>query len=381
MSFIDSLARDKLARHFADMGIQAFLDTLGLKYLRRGRRYLVSCWYHADDNPSMVLDLGPQGTIRGHCWPCNRTVDCHHIAGHALGYEPERRFVDLLRRECEVFGRSDLITAPSLGARSNPQSLASKGRVEPEPVAHAYDYDSVYSMLRRPDESQDVTNWCKSRGWWDALVDPTVQEIVLRDLFRAYVPSLYPATDYDGTFPDHAKATPDWLKPWANTHQAIFPCFDWRGRIAGLRARCTVVGAKLPKVLLPPGASTAGMVLANDIGQYALEHGVAPDWADTSQIWIVEGEPSFIDFCLSEVRGLDTPRVAIYGVCAMNAWGANIARRVSKAFPEGTPILVRTHADEGGLRHFEHVYGVSNGLNPVYHSAVPNKAVPQRKAG
>ena len=108
----------KLAAEWASRGPPAICTALALSGQVRGRDVAICCPFHAEKNPSCNVSIGPQGTIRVHCFACGETWDCHALIGQVLGIDPRTAFRDLLRAEAELSGRWDILDALDGRART-----------------------------------------------------------------------------------------------------------------------------------------------------------------------------------------------------------------------------------------------------------------------
>lgn len=144
---------------------------------------------------------------------------------------------------------------------------------------------------------------------------------------------------------------------WSATHRLIARGWGATGAAESLHARCVGEPPEgLPKGLWPaagPG-SARGLVLADGWGRQILGTGSPPDgWR--GELVIAEGLPDWLSWCVVCSDG-DEDAPAVLGLTA-GSWAEALAARV----PDGTRVVIATHADAAGDRYAAGIAGTFSG--------------------
>lgn len=267
---------------------------LGEGSLREGRDLKIRCPWHAESNPSCSLKLRPDGTLSAHCFSCDKSGDALHLIAHHLSLDVVRDFARCVEEAERLTG----IAPPSA-----PPPKA-KGRPDPAEVA------ALWAIGEQPGEDAALA----ARGL-DAV------QLCARGLVRV-IPQV-------AALPRFARSRG---RPWPTSgHRYLVRLFGATGQLESIHARalCDVD----PKGLLPSGHTSAGLVLADDLGQELLRNRRAP----AAGLLICEGVPDFWTLA-SHFSPTEAP--AILGVLS-GGWSEAIGRRI----PDGTRVIVWTHTD------------------------------------
>lgn len=247
------------------------------------------------------------------------------------------RFRELLAEEARLLGRYDVLD--ELEGKEAPRTPARPPeRPTPAPVPEERPYppaDEVAALWRASiatSEDAEAAAYLRGRGIEPAHVDE-------HELARV--------------IPRGAAALPSWAmfkgdapaaRPWTETgHRLLVPAFDATGAMRGVRA-WRILEGDTPKRLPPSGYRAAGLVLADTLARWVLEHGKAPGGGPLRLI-VAEGEPDFLTWA-SRQSDADDAGLAVVGVVS-GAWTTSIAARI----PDGTHVAVRTHHDEAGRKY------------------------------
>ena len=103
--------KEEVARAWAARGPVAFCGFLGVRFERQGYSAIINCLWHEDKTPSLSVTVGPQGTLRGHCFSCQRTWDAYAMLAQRLGLDIRSDFPTVLTRSAEGLGRWDIVDA------------------------------------------------------------------------------------------------------------------------------------------------------------------------------------------------------------------------------------------------------------------------------
>jgi hypothetical protein len=121
----------------------------------------------------------------------------------------------------------------------------------------------------------------------------------------------------------------------------------------GVRAGRILEG-DTPKRLPPSGYRAGGLVLADTLARWVLEHGKAPSGGPL-RLLIAEGEPDFLTWASRQSADADAV-LAVIGLVS-GAWTPAIASRI----PDGTHVAVRTHHDEAGRKYAAQIHATLAG--------------------
>jgi len=138
---------------------------------------------------------------------------------------------------------------------------------------------------------------------------------------------------------------PDWCrfkgKRWSDSgHQLVVLMHDATGKPEGLHARSVRPDApKGEKAGAMAGMETRGLVMANDVGRYLLQH---TPWVPVDVV-VSEGEPDWLTACTAWASKGER---ACFGIVA-GSWSAELASRI----PANSRVTVRTHNDKDGDKY------------------------------
>jgi hypothetical protein len=328
---------DAIKRALTELGAHDVLKALGVRHMRGGpggRVAKFSCLWHDEKTPSATLHVGPQGSLRAHCFGCGHTGDALDVVAAVLGLSVDLEFRAVLEEAARIAGVGP--ADPNAPRRKRREST-------PEPPPNY------------PPEA-DLT------ALWGASVEVNAHEqavraLETRGLSAGAVRDLGLAT----ALPDGV-ALPRWAvvrgRSWVEAGYAvILP--TWAASAGPgaqrLEARCVRawhVGGKLPeghpKRVAPAGFAASGLVLADPKARALLEA------ARPCRLVVVEGEPDFLSLATrAALAGAD------YGVLGVTsgAWTPGIAWLV----PDGSQVAVCTHADDAGERYAEAVRSSASG--------------------
>jgi len=104
------------------------------------------------------------------------------------------------------------------------------------------------------------------------------------------------------------------------------------------------------KAAAPAGFAVAGLCMADPLARLVLQDGAAPSWwHGPLRIVVAEGEADFLTWA-THFSDADEEARAVIGVVA-GSWTPEIAARV----PDGSRVVIRTHADEAGDRYADRI--------------------------
>lgn len=336
-----SSVKAELALDWARIGPFSTCDLLGLKYRKENRCAFVCCPWHAERTPSCTITIGPEGTIRVHCFGCAQTWDVHALFAQVQGLEiVGSAFKELLIREAEVLTRWDLVEALE-GKKPEPRPIGPmptpvRTEVQAEPERLLPDRNEVLDFIGAciPVESEEtVCHWLRTRA-----LDP--HEIAVRGLAYA--------------IPEKISYLPRWAcfkgQSWIETgHWLIIPVYDHLGEVVSVRAS-RVVDGDSPKRLPPSGCRISRTIMADAMGMEVLRAGGWPEWnANDPVIVIAEGEPDFFTWALTSPL-LVTPTNAVFGIFS-GSWCDEFASRI----PTGAKVAIWTDQDDAGEKYFQFI--------------------------
>jgi DNA primase len=318
----DGLEADAIRRALAEPA--ALVAALGLVEgaVRQAHGITIRCPWHAERTASCSITLGPDGTIRVHCFGCGITGDALHVVAAASGLDLQRDFRKVLERAAEIAGLgSNVGNVSHTALRPTPPAPSPLSRTLPP-------REQVLELLAACTAVCDdlpLRRDLEARG-----IDPAV--VTDRDLARAL----------SGT-----ARLPRWARSrdgtWSETgHRLIVPMYDASGQIVTVRAR-RLLGEDRPKALPPAGYRHDGAVMADPLSRLLLA-GQALDWWTERTVLIEEGEPDWLTAATH--FGDDESAPAVMGVVA-SSWNAEIAARI----PSGATVVIRTHGDQAGHRY------------------------------
>jgi DNA primase len=318
----DRLGADAVRRALTN--ITALVVALRLEEgaVRQAHGILICCLWHSERNASCSITLGPDGTIRVHCFGCGLSGDAFHLIARAHGLDVKRDFPKVRELAAEIAG-----LGPSVGGASHTAPRLRPAVPTPSPRTYP-PREEVLALLE--------------------ACTPVFDDIALhRDLEAR---GIDPATVTDRRLAFALPGTislPRWARSrggtWSETeHRCIVPMYDASGQIVTVRAR-RLLGEDRPKALTPAGYRHDGAVMADPLSRLLLA-GQALDWWTQRTVLIEEGEPDWLTAATH--FGDDEGAPAVMGVVA-SSWSAEIAARI----PDGARVIVRTHADPAGHQY------------------------------
>lgn len=314
-----SLDADRIKRRCADPIVlaQAFGLDDGARRQRSG--LMIRCPWHVERTPSCSLTIGPDRTLRAHCFGCAQGGDVFSLAAAALELDIRNDFARILRevaRRCGLDGHDLPISPPRPAPRHR----------QPSPLAEvATFWAQCRPVVEEPALARALLELRE--------LDPAV--IADRDLARALPPS--------GPLPGWARYAG---RSWRDSaHGLLVPLFDATGEIHSVHARSLRPDAE-PKGLSPAGHSSAGLILADHFARLLLADGIPAWWhhVERPTIIVAEGVPDYLT--IAGHYGLWEYAPATIGVIS-GAWSQDIADRI----PDGCRVVIRTHSDEAGMKY------------------------------
>lgn len=284
----------------------------------------VLCPWHRERRPSCSVTVGPDGTLRSHCFGCGNGGDVFSLAGAAFGLDVNKEFARVMQElaaRCGLDGSAPLPLPPRrLPPPRTPPPLSEVGTFVARCPSVCEDPALALALLNL-------------RG-----LDPA--KITDRDLARAL-----PA----GPLPGWARCGE---KSWRDSrHTLIVPLWDEEGQLASVHARSLQPDAD-PKGLSPAGHSSAGLILACSFARQILTGGIPAWWhhSEPPTFIVAEGVPDFLTAGCHYGEWEFAP--AVIGVIS-GAWSKEVAARI----PNGSRVVIRTHSDEAGRKYRQQIAG------------------------
>lgn len=319
---------DQIKAALTERGPFALLEALGVRYRREGRIAKFACPWHDEKTPGACsLHVGPEGSLRAHCFGCGHTTDALGVVAAALGLSVDLEFPAVLEEAARVagVGPADPNTPPR---RRRPTA--------PEPPPN-------YPPLG---ELEALWGACRPASEGEAC-----QSLEARGLSPGVVGDLGLAR----SLPPGA-AAPRWAcvrgRSWAEAgYLLVLPTYAASAEPEGPRlvARCLRawnvrpgLDGDAPKRVAPAGFAAAGLVLACPTARAMLDAG------RPCRLVVVEGEPDFLS--LATRAALNGAGYGVLGLTA-GAW----TKALSDLVPDGSQVAACTHADDAGERYAEHV--------------------------
>jgi len=304
---------------------------------RQTRGYSVCCVWHGEKNPSLSVTIGPDGTVRVHCFSCGLSTDALGLVAKVHDLDIRSQFREVLIVSAGLAGLTDLVDALQ---RDTPYEPPARPAPREAPPAVEIDYPPaeqvalVWSSTTPVTEDLAVGALLSERG-----IDPN--EVARLDLARALA--------------QHA-TLPRWAGyqglSWVRTgHRLLLPVYDSDGRMRSLRAWRVVEGDS-PKRLPPGGHKAAGLVLANAPALDWLRHSEDLPYAPPPmELTVVEGEPDFLSRATLNAGGESSVlQETIIGVLS-GSWHPGFAQKV----PHGSGVVLMTHRDRAGDKYAQEV--------------------------
>lgn len=286
---------------------------------RQARGVMVRCPWHSERTPSCSVSVGPDETLRAHCFGCGRGGDVLSLVAAVRGLDERCGFVAVLQEAAALLGQD--------AGRSMPprRSLPS---------------------TRPPVE--------EVRALWSAALPVCeVPELARRLLARRLDPATLTDLDLARALPPGA-TLPRWAtcagRSWAESgHSLLVPLRSADGSLVSLHARA-IGGSVEPKGLSPAGHSAAGLVMACPFAEQILRGGLPQWWcrSEPPTVIVCEGVPDFLTNAAHFGEWEHAP--ATLGILS-GAWSLDVAARI----PDGWRVLVRTHGDAAGRKYREQI--------------------------
>lgn len=293
---------------------------------RQAGGLLVCCPSHGERHPSCSVTRGPDGTVRVRCFACDFSADAIGLVAQVFGL-PTRGdgFRETLAEAAELGGLLAL-SAELRGHDADPARRRAE-RPSPPPPEPEVEYPDAAEVTALWEAAGPVAEDTEASG---AIVARRVDPVVVDELRLAR--AIIPGTE----LPRWARYRGEW---WIETgHRLIVRAWDSEGQCRSVRA-WRVSESDTPKRLPPAGCRAAELVLANRQAVAMLLGRSRP-----RRLLVVEGEP---DWLVASVTWCDA---AVVGI-GSGSWSKAFAERV----PDGTEVLIMTHADHAGERYAEQV--------------------------
>lgn len=294
------------------------------------------CPAHGEKTPSCSVSLGPDGTIRAHCFSCDWSSDALGLIAKVHNLELRGPgFREVLMLGAELAGLQDLLDSLRGDKPYEPHERPAPrpARPEDEPqYPDAGELATLWSMCVPVDQDAEVAALLDGRG----LSVAHVREL---DLARALPLNAKPPrwASYRGD----RETAQSWL---LTGHRLILPVYDVHGQHRSVRA-WRVRDGDTPKRLPPSGRKAAALVLANSDALMWLQHSEdLPYVAPTMKLIVTEGEPDFL------VRATTNRYEAVIGLMS-GSWHQGFADKI----PTGSEVDVVTHRDAAGDRYAKEV--------------------------
>ncbi len=324
-----------LAQIWASLGPFATCERLNLQYEKLPRQAKICCPWHAEKTASCTVAIGPEGTLRIHCFGCNKTWDVHSLVAQMRGIEINGSgFARVLVAESELLGQWQYIEQIE-GRKIEPREPAPIPKRPPpssETPRKYPDREQVIGLLSQTTmccDDEQGAKWLSGRS-----IDP--KQVDVRGLAYMLPP--------DAQLPAWARYR---RQNWTSLgYRLIIPLYNESGIVTSVRAgRVTADPDDLdaPKRLPPSGCRLTGLVMANAVAIDLLRTGAWPEWAEQPGIVIAEGEPDFLTSCTH----LDTtPTTAVFGIYS-GSWTKELAERI----PSGSSVWIWSDPDSAGDRY------------------------------
>ena len=309
---------EEIQAALAARGPFAVLDALGVPFVREMRFARLSCPFHDERTPSATFGVGPEGTLRLHCFgACGRSWDALALVARVEGLDERSDFRRVIELAAGLAGVAPL--PPGASPRPRPEPPP------PEPPRYAPpDELSALFALTTP-----------------VLADPEAHAALLE---RAIGAGMVDDLGLAFALPPDVAPLPRWARalglPWpAMGYRLLLPTYAAETGAAlrrGVRAwRIHRSGPPGPKRVAPAGCSQAGLFLA-DLAARRMLGGGAP-----ARFVVVEGEPDFLS--MATVSALHARDWGTIGVVA-GSWTPGLAALV----PPRSVVAVCTHDDTAG---------------------------------
>ena len=262
----DGLDADAIRRALTDTARLVTGLRLDEGAVRQAHGILICCLWHSERNASCSITLGPDGTIRVHCFGCGISGDVFHLIAKAHGLDVQRDFPKVRELAAEIAG-----LGPSVGGASHTAPRLRPAVPTPSPRTYP-PRDEVLELV--------------------AACTPVCDDLPLRrDLeTRGIDPATVTDRDLARTLSGTARL-PRWARSrggtWAETgHRLIVPLYDASGQIVTVRAR-RLLGEDRPKALPPTGYRHDSAVMADPLARLLLA-GKPVDWWTRRRVLIAE---------------------------------------------------------------------------------------------
>lgn len=289
---------------------------------RAGSGLLIRCPWHQEKTPSCWVTRGPDGTILVKCYGCGQTGDALTLIAEVYGLDVRANFREVLEAGAGVAGLHYLVDEIR-GGRPAADRPPPPPPPEPEPDLEyppEGEVAALWSSASDPSTDIEAAGHLMGRG-----LDPG--ECFDRGLLRCLVAG--------SSLPRWARfGGRDWV---ATGHRLLARLWDAQGVLRSVRA-WRVAEADSPKRLPPAGHRTSELVLAN-----AAAHALLRGSREPRRVLVTEGEPDWVTWSLMTTD-------PVFGVLS-GSWASGFAQRI----PNGSEVVIRTHADTAGERYAEQV--------------------------
>lgn len=160
-----------LARIWASLGPFATCERLNLQYVKNSTAQAkICCPWHSEKDASCTVAIGPEGTLRFHCFGCSQSWDIHALVAQLRGIEINGSgFSRVLVAESELLGQWQYIDQIE-GRKTEPRQPAPLPRgpaPSPEPVRKYPDSAQVVDLLRQTtmcSDDEEGALWLANRA-------------------------------------------------------------------------------------------------------------------------------------------------------------------------------------------------------------------------
>lgn len=302
-----------LERILSALGPAYFAEMLGIERASSGT---CRCPFHDDNRPSASLTIGPNETLRLHCFACGRSWDAHAVCARILGISS---FPAVLDAEAELLSVGAV--APGRTAPSENSPAGEKPWPNPDELLHLWRRSAHHDgELRAVERLFKAKHWCSGA-------------IATYDLVRLLPPA--------GPFP------PWWPDRWVAKWRVAALLYDAWGTVRTLQARA-IVSAE-PKDRFPLGRRATGVFFADQLGR-ALLRGDLRD-TDGLEVVVAEGLTSWVRaccFCATTRRA-----AAVLGIGSFSMTGLGSVR-----WPELAEYVIAVDSDSVGDRYADRILQV-----------------------
>ena len=297
---------------------------------RQPNGLLIRCVWHNDANPSLSITVGDGGTLRGHCFGCNRNGDTFDLIAAAHGLDVVADFPEILDIAETLTG--ECATTPTPGRGSARPSVPARATEETaRDVGDFHDLATILLTHCPIDDVPEVGVYLTSRRLlggareegWGALPSDAA---MLAEL-RAVVVEAVGEEAWLGSGLVNDRGDLTWLD-----HRVLIPWRDRNGIITTIERR--VVGAPVdeqPRYIMPAGRKPAAPYGADGLS----------DLGPATAVVFVEGAADTLALrALYRLESADRFVVGLPGVAGWRREWAELAR--------GRDAVIAVDADDAG---------------------------------